>query len=273
MIDTEIGFFAFEIRELQDWKSRLECSEELGDLEDSTKENFRGHIDNLIEQCKAAKFNNAMIALRTSLEWLNAGRCKFAELPREIAHILDSLWEELEARQFYQLSPGRAQYFNRMKLFGDEVDDAFPSARFDIQEAGNCLATERNTAAVFHLMRVVEWGLRALGVHLGFKRMKSKIKKSGSVLYTPLAYLEWEQLIDQQQDRVNAKLGRLRKGPKKQELQEFYYPVLQDIRAIRDAWRNHVMHTRAEYVSKDAEAIFVHVKRLMSTLAMRVTEV
>lgn len=65
----------------------------------------------------------------------------------------------------------------------------------------------------------------------------------------------------------------LAKGPEKQSLQEFYYPALQDIRAIRDAWRNHIMHTRADISPEDAIAIFGHVKRLLSTLAERIKEV
>jgi hypothetical protein len=50
---------------------------------------------------------------------------------------------------------------------------------------------------------------------------------------------------------------------------KFYYPVLQDIRGIREAWRNHVMHTRAEYSPEEAVAIFEHVRRIATTLAKR----
>lgn len=78
---------------------------------------------------------------------------------------------------------------------------------------------------------------------------------------------------NQLQDRVDAKLNKIKRGPAKQASQEFYYPMLQDIRGIRDAWRNHVMHTRQEYEPKDADAILGHVRRLMNTLAIRVREV
>ncbi|MFZ1980558.1 MAG: hypothetical protein WAU61_04570, partial [Smithella sp.] len=47
-------------------------------------------------------------------------------------------------------------------LFGDFVNAKFPSASFDIIEAGNCFATARYTACVFHLMRVLEIGLSTL---------------------------------------------------------------------------------------------------------------
>ena len=48
-----------------------------------------------------------------------------------------------------------------------DVFNAFPSANNDILEASNCLALERGTATVMHLMRVAEVGLKALASALG----------------------------------------------------------------------------------------------------------
>jgi hypothetical protein len=75
------------------------------------------------------------------------------------------------------------------------------------------------------------------------------------------------KILDGLQDAVDLKMTRLKRVSEKQKLQEFYYPALQDIRGLRDAWRNHVMHTRAEYTDKDAEAVFFHVKRLLIMLS------
>ena len=55
------------------------------------------------------------------------------------------------------------RYYKAERPFGDAVFDAFPSARFDIPEAGTCLAVGCNVAAAFHLMRVAEVGMRELG--------------------------------------------------------------------------------------------------------------
>jgi hypothetical protein len=191
----------------------------------------------------------------------------------ELRNIRELVLMECSRHRFLRVDPDRSAYLDQPSLLGDEVRQAFPSAIPDIREAGNCMAAECNTAAVFHLMRTVEWGLRALCANLGIKRVKSKIKKSGRVVYAPIEYAEWERLLDQFQDQVDSKIQRLKRGSNKQDLQQFYYPALQDIRGIRDAWRNHVMHTRDEYTREDASAILSHVKRLMSTLATRVTEV
>lgn len=191
----------------------------------------------------------------------------------ETNHIVAEILRDLRSRQFIAIDAERNYFVDRDDLLGRPVADAFPSAVPDIREAGNCLAADCNTAAVFHLMRAVEWGLRALAADLGLKQVKHKIKKSGRVLYTPIAYSEWERILDDLQERVDAKIATLKRGTKKQELQQFYYPALRDIRGIRDAWRNHVMHTRDEYNAEDADAVFTHVKRLMNALAGRIAEV
>lgn len=39
---------------------------------------------------------------------------------------------------------------------------AFPNASFEIEEAAKCCALSRYTASVFHCMRALEWGIKAL---------------------------------------------------------------------------------------------------------------
>jgi hypothetical protein len=174
-------------------------------------------------------------------------------------------------RKFLAVSSQRAGFVDQDALFGSVVHGAFPSARDDIREIGNCLAAECNTAAVFHMMRAVEWGLRGLAADLGLLRL-SRHRKSGKVKYTPLAFSQWEDILNQLHARVERRVTKLRPGLAKQRLEEFYYPALQDIRGIRDAWRNHVSHTRRTYTSTDADAIYEHVKRLLTTLASRISE-
>jgi hypothetical protein len=190
----------------------------------------------------------------------------------EARHATEILVAEFAKRKFLFVRPEFAQYMNQDAPFGSAVEKAFPSARFDIKEAGNCLAVEHGTAAVFHLMRAVEWALRALCVDLGFQRVRTKNKKTGKVTYIPLGWSDWETLLNQLESRVNDRIAKAKRGPKKQLYQEFYQPALQEIKGMKDAWRNHVMHTRREYTAKEADAVFEHVRRLMAKLAERVCE-
>jgi hypothetical protein len=231
---------------------------------DSTDSQFtkraRTAIQNARNLAKSHEFKDAeQIASRAEIE-LNYPR-EFPAIRSEVMHVADAFRDELSRRSFFVVLPALRQYAENPNYIGNDVLKAFPSVLHEVYEAGNCLAADCNTAAVFHLMRVVEWGLRALCGHMGLRKAKRTKDK-----YVPISYVDWETMLNQLQPLVDAKIAKMKRGKAKQAAQEFYYPALQDIRAIRDAWRNHLMHTRANYSAADAEAILSHVKRLMSTL-------
>ena len=111
----------------------------------------------------------------------------FSSLSVELEHAKEAILEELKKRSFLYVEPERTGCLDNYNLLGESPASAFPSAIPDILGAGNCLAADCNTAAVLHLMRVVEWGLRALCVNLGMKRVKSKVRKSGRITYGPIS--------------------------------------------------------------------------------------
>jgi hypothetical protein len=190
----------------------------------------------------------------------------------EMEHAIAEIFRDLRDIKLLSVDLARSGLLDNKDVMGAAVATAFPSAVSDIVEAGNCLAAECNTAAVFHLMRVAEWGLRASCVHFGFRQAKA-VKKSEKIKYTPISHVDWETMLNQLQPYVDAKIAKTKRGPEKQALQEYWYPVLQDVRGIRDAWRNHVMHSRAEYNRDDAKAVLTHVDRLMRKLAEKISEV
>ncbi len=158
---------------------------------------------------------------------------------------------------FVQVDAVVSKYFEAEDLYGAKVSKAFPNALTDINDAGNCIALGLGTAAVFHLMRVVEWGLRALCRNLKVTEIKEK----------PIAYATWDDVIKKLPEVVETKINGMSRGPKKQKAQEFYFPALKELTGFKDAWRNHVMHVRREYTVKDAEAVSSHVDSFMNLLA------
>jgi len=195
----------------------------------------------------------------------------FFQVESDINHVVAMIRSDAHSATFVQVPHAFRSRLNNDGPFGSQVADAFPSACTDLREAFNCIAADCNTAAVFHFMRAVEWALRALATDLGFRQLRVQ-KKSGKRKYVPLSHLEWEKILDQLQLKVDKRVEQMRPGKRKQAFQQFYYPSLQEIRAMRDAWRNHVMHSRSEYTADDANAIAGHVERLMTRLATRVSE-
>lgn len=191
----------------------------------------------------------------------------YSTMESELRHIRESITSELVHHQFLRVNPDRVRFlFSGKHAMSVEVFQAFPEAAEDIQETANCMATECATAAVFHAMRVVEWGLRALCGHLGILRVR-KTRKPGKKKYISIEYSQWERMLEEVQDRVDKRIAKLGPGKRKQDLQEFYYPLMRDLKGFKDAWRNHVMHTRATYDRDQAASVFSHVKQFMNALS------
>ncbi len=163
----------------------------------------------------------------------------------------------------------RAGCIDNPNLLGPEVLKAFVDARADILEAGNCLAAECHTAAVFHMMRAFEWGIRTFAADLGLTRFADWSKQDKRFKYTPSSFGTWEKFITQLPGKIEKKLKALRPGIKRQKRQEYYYSVYDDIKIVKEAWRNHVMHTRREFSSTEAEAVFTRVRDMLVRMAAK----
>jgi hypothetical protein len=188
-------------------------------------------------------------------------RDNFQWLMDQIEHIEKLARKELNNRLFFYVPPERARFWpltSQPNPFGSEVGSKFPSATFDIQSAAICLATAMSTASVFHLMRVLEIGLAALGKVFGVS----------------LAHTNWEPAIRE----IEAKIRDMHKDPAWKTLsdckeqQEFYSQAASAFAVVKDAWRNYTMHVRGKYLESEAELIFENVKAFMQKLAQKIVE-
>jgi hypothetical protein len=164
--------------------------------------------------------------------------------------------DEMKEHGFFYISPERGKFWTKADqkcLFGDAVANAFPAALFDIHGAGVCLAIGIGTPSVFHLMRVLEFGLAALG----------------SIFNVSLAHTNWEPAIRE----IESKIREMHKDPAWRAksdcklVQENYSQVASHFAVLKDAWRNYTMHGRGRYGEDEAELIFLNVKGFMQKLA------
>ena len=167
--------------------------------------------------------------------------------------------DELAKILVMRIPRDRAAHFEKIEAFGPEVSTKFPSANFDIEEAGNCYATDRNTACVFHAMRVLEIGLRVLANDLGV------------TFPTAIELENWNTIIEKIEAEIRD-INKQPKGLKKSEDLQFYSEAAKEFRYFKDAWRNHVSHSREKYGDAEAYRVLCHVRDFMQHLATRVKE-
>jgi len=101
---------------------------------------------------------------------------------------------ELAEKFVGYLPPERARFWGMEKPFGDKVFESFPSTRADFTAAGNCYAIEQYNACVFHLMRVIEKGLRVIARERGIKNIggsRLEWHDWGTIIGREVASLFW----------------------------------------------------------------------------------
>ncbi len=161
--------------------------------------------------------------------------------------------DELAAKLFLVMDSASVAYYSEADLFGSEVGVKFSDAAFDIAESGKCLALARFTAAVFHLMRVVELGLHSLSSELSVNYDRAN----------------WGVILR----HIEAAIGGMEKDaawtirPDWRERREAYAQAAGQFSVFRDAWRNHVTHQRGKYTEEEARDVFGAVQAFMRTLA------
>jgi hypothetical protein len=188
-------------------------------------------------------------------------------LARDMKRIRDGIMHQLKAQKFVYIPGPGDKLMSNTQIFGEDVYDAFPSARLDIEEAGNAFAFELYTSCIYHLMCAAEYAMRALAKD----RRIVLTTKGGNPFPADLA--TWEEVI-RELEKETAKIANWprSKGEVRSQAQEFYNAAVEELRAIKDAWRNPVMHSRRRYKEKEAKRAMDHVEHFMNALCTRITE-
>jgi len=177
-------------------------------------------------------------------------------LRRELEELREGALTDLRERTFLRLDESTESHYEKAALFGSLVSQEFSKADYDIREAGNCYATGRYTACVFHLMRVAEHGLRALAKKVRVPFPKTFDSKT------------WGELIGD----IENEIGKLKPRSSGAKDLEFYNAAAAQFRYFKNGWRNHVMHTRTNYNEAEALIVMHHLREFMQHLATRIRQ-
>jgi hypothetical protein len=181
------------------------------------------------------------------------------ELQSELGVLRQSIEADLEKLDFVSIHPNKAVVMRGMERDWGRVWEVIPRAKADTEEAVYCYALERNTATVFHSMRVAEFGLRHIARKVGVKLIdKGKPQ--------PIEFATWDKVIQ----GINAQIAVARtlpQGPRRNARLKFYSDVAEQCAWIRDIWRNEVSHTRKNWNDAEALGVLNRVRDFMSLLS------
>jgi hypothetical protein len=165
--------------------------------------------------------------------------------------------DEFGTRYVLVVPPAMVRHYDPpAPAFGEGVRTKFSSAAFEITEAGKCLALRRDTAAVFHLMRVMEVGIRSVARCLSAPDPTKPAERNwGAILRA-----------------INTAITDRRGNWKYPDDAEFFEGVYVSLDKIRNLWRNATMHVEKQYTEEEAKDILEAVRAFMGKLACRLGE-
>lgn len=212
-------------------------------------------LDELVEHIDVLRMSRTLRRLVKRLMENLRGRPQVTEakLVAIIGEVEEAILGELEGALFFAVPPSSEELYDQQELFGPEVNANFGRSSFHIKEAGNCLAFARWTAAIYHLMCILEAGLDSMA----------------DALNLPASQKNWQNVLDHIKNAIAA-LGPA-SGPTWKEDQAFFSTAALEFRLFKP-WRNDVAHGRAKATEEEAKKILTHVRSFMIHLSSRLKE-
>lgn len=211
----------------------------------------------LENECAEMELASSLATVRRIMHELDRDGCRYGEVWRHGGELRGRLIDDLENRLFLSFSIREAELYQSPRKGWEAVVERFPGATSDIEEASKCLALGRYTAAVFHLMRVMEIGLQAVRRCLSIPEPVKPAEKN------------WGVALRNVKDELAQRKTAGWASPDDASLFDEVYVSLD---AVRNAWRNATMHVENKYTEEEAEHISGAVRAFMRKIAGRMDE-
>ncbi len=219
-------------------------------------EGMLGYAEQLCQQLDLTGTKNRVERFQRCLK--NAALTPLT-LQNELQVLYDALEDDLRYKYFYFYPDAKAKPVLRVDIDWEDTFKAFKSAKDDGKAAVDCYGLGHNTACVFHCMRVLEHGIKALAANVGLT----------------FDVQQWKNIIDE----IEAKIDRMRdngipgldKAAKDARLQ-FLSEAAKEFFYFKDGWRNYVSHNHAAYDENQALSVLEHTRAFMNHLASQLSE-
>jgi len=207
-------------------------------------------LQRVLTHSEALHLRLSTVAIRRVID-ANA-QTPIEQLSQAITDIEGRIHDELDTE--LRVHVPNPSYFETPDWIGIDTLLQFPSLQWEATEAATCYALERYTACVFHLMRILEYGLASLA----------------SALKVPITNPNWHQILLACEKQISALKDH---DPRWKENEQFYNSVALEFRHFQRALRNHTAHARERYDESEAKAVLDHVASLMKQISTRMAEV
>lgn len=224
------------------------------------------------ERCHPIGLTYSLAAAQRLITKISRAHLTNREAIIEIDNLDGRIRDEMANHRFFFMPPKSAAYYlqdpdpvsmpgvtnppplraQKESLFGTGVQDSFPSAVFDFEEAAKCLAYGQATACVMHLARVAEIGLKALASELKLPPRNN-----------------WGQHL---RDIESELTKRYTKSGARTSNELFYAEAAAQMGHIKTAWRNPTMHAESKHTEAQGEEVFRAVRSFMQHLATMLRE-
>ncbi len=180
----------------------------------------------------------------------------YSEIANEFNILLQAIEDDTEYERFYHYRKDKGCLVLLVPGNWAPTIAAFKNAKKDVEEAVDCYASEHETACVYHLMRVLEHGLRELA----------------AAVNVTFDVQQWQNVIDQIENQIAWFATKFPSGITKNEWTKFYSEAARHFFFLKDAWRNHAAHNRVTYDETSAKGALEHVRDFMNHLSSRLSE-
>src|ERR1700682_4885297 len=174
---------------------------------------------------------------------LNSGRCSPGELKPLLSELQQRIKEELESEWFKYIPRYKAPYIHHERFDIPEIIQFGFDTQAEFVKAGDCYALGMHTASVFHLMRIVDAGLKSAAKSLGIRYSTDSWNAVGTKIRGEMEKKYPDKTVDWRQ-----------KEP-------LYAELLTDIGAIGKAHRNPALHDlKVNYAEEEAQYLLTVVE-------------
>lgn len=246
-----LEFAAADFHAISSTLTQLQAQRGLFLLTPDGNKEFSEKMASLRQHAERLKMRSTLKQIGYLAQYIQEGGKAQSEIARMLEELQKRIQEDLEARVFLTVSLDKAEFFAHDWLQDSDIAKAFPmTALPEMLNAGRCYAYDEDTACMFHLMRVIDFGLRVVAKSLGISYDARN----------------WMGIANEIQKNMEQKYATKTVDWKKSE--PLYAGILTDIQAISRGHRNPVLHElEKKYGERDAHYMIVVTEAFLSHLA------